>query len=100
MTTPSESQNPSTVTFKCAPHVKWSVEVWGVILLNEASGLVRSLEYPQAAIWDLINRGYSFEKTKRLVSAITSSGTEAAEELLLESLERWTAEGFLTKGRD
>jgi hypothetical protein len=80
--------------------VKWSVEVRGIVLLNEATGVVRSLEYPQAAIWDLITRGYSFEKTKRLVSAITSLGPEAARELIVASLERWTDDGFLTKGRD
>jgi hypothetical protein len=81
--------------YQCASSTKWAVEIHGIILINEKTGNVCSLGYPQAAIWDLISRGYADEQFVNMVCAITSLQTSEAQRLIVENLENWLAAGFL-----
>jgi len=89
--------NAHTVSYQCAPHVKWAVETRGIILVDQNTRLAHSLNYPHAALWDLINRGHSFDKTVRMLCAIVSMEAKEAEQFLLESLDEWAEAGFLVK---
>jgi hypothetical protein len=65
--------------------------------MNQKTGVVRNLGYPQAAVWDLINRGYSYDQTIHMLCSIASMKPEETEQLLLESLDEWAESGFLIK---
>ena len=86
-----------TVTYQCAPYIRWVVELHGIVVINEKSGAVCSVQYPEAAIWDMISRKYSYEQIVPILCAITSSSSHEVEKLLVESLEQWTETGFLIK---
>lgn len=94
---PESPKIPATILYQCAPHVVWAVESKGVLLLDKNSGSVLHLDYPQAAVWDLINKSYSFDQTIRMICAIISMNTAQAKQLIVESLDVWTQAGFLTK---
>lgn len=85
------------MTYCLAPQVHWSVESEGVLVMNSSNGRVCKLGYPKAAIWDLIQRSYSFEKTVTLVAAITSANEKPSEELLLQLLDEWTEQGYMVR---
>jgi hypothetical protein len=76
------------------------VETCGITLIHRGTGTTRSLRYPEAALWDLLSRGYSYERTLSLLCAIASLAPEAAERLLLDSLAAWVEVGFLVREED
>jgi len=80
--------------------VKWAVETRGVLLINEATGAVVTVEYPQAAIWDLLTRGESNRQIARKLCAIASLDPDAAEALVRETLAAWREAGFLAREED
>ena len=88
------------VAYLCAPHVMWAVETRGVILVDQNTESAQTLSYPQAAVWDLINRGYSFDQTVRMLCAIAATEAKEAERFLLESLDEWAEAGFLVREED
>jgi hypothetical protein len=89
-----------TVTYQCAPHVRWAVESRGIILVDQNKGSAHSLSYPQAAVWDLINSGYSFDQGVKMLRAVASMEAKEAERFLLESLDEWAEAGFLITVED
>lgn len=97
MSETSTNQDVSTIEYYCAPQVTWAVETEGIILINKHNGMVCLLNYPKAAVWDLISQRYSYNQTISLVSLICSLDRDVAERLVLESLEGWVKAGFLVK---
>jgi hypothetical protein len=79
-----------------APGVRWAVEDDG-ILLDDGAGQVAKLGYPEAAIWDLMARGYRHAKLVELVTHIAGLDATAAGALVAECLRRWTARGVLQR---
>lgn len=67
----------------------------GIVLINEKTGVVSLLGYPQAAVWDLLTRGYSYDRSVPMLTAITSLQADEIEALIAESLEKWLEDGFL-----
>jgi hypothetical protein len=90
-------KNTRTLTYQCSPGVAWTVEMDGIFLLNRSTGAVCQLDYPRAAIWDLVSRGYRTSRLIPVISAIASLGWEETDRLVMESLEDWTKAGFLKK---
>ena len=89
----------STITYRCSQGVRWSVATRGIVLVNAAGGTA-FLEYPQAAAWDFVSRGFSFEQTVPLLCAIESLDAEQAGRFLAASLEEWVEAGFLLRKAD
>ncbi|MBI4473382.1 MAG: hypothetical protein HY646_11995 [Acidobacteria bacterium] len=82
--------------YRLAPGVQWSVEARG-LLVKGAGGKVQFLEYPEAAVWDLISRGYRFDKVVSMVSCIASIDQDAGRKLVAESLDKWVNSGLLVR---
>ena len=94
----SDSDKPDGVAvraFRCGPHVEWAVERDGVLVVNRADGTVWRLDYPAAAVWDLIAREYSYPQLVSMLSAVCSVDRTAAKRLLAELLDAWCEAGFL-----
>lgn len=89
---------PQKITYRVAPNVGWAVETWG-LLLSDGRENPHWLPYPQAAIWDLISRGYPTAKVCSMLTHIAALDSATAETLVWESLEVWTQRGLLTKVR-
>lgn len=85
------------IAYQCTPHTRWAVEVWGIVLIHLKTGIVCRLNYPQAAVWDLLTHGYSYDRLVRMLTAITSLQADEVEKLLAESLENWVDAGFLVR---
>src|SRR5207247_9849736 len=81
-------------TYRLNPRVRWVVERYGIVL-TDSGGRVRTLEYPEAAVWDLFSRGYAFDKTVTMVSHIAALDTSAADSLVRAAVDDWVAGGFL-----
>ena len=89
----------NTITYRCSQGVRWSVSTGGIALVN-AAGETAFLEYPQAAAWDFVSRGFSFEQAVRMLCTIASLNTEQAGRFLAASLEEWVEAGFLLRKAD
>ena len=76
------------------------MKLHGILLVNEGTGITCSLGYPQAAIWDVITRGYAYEQAVQMLTAITSLHVEEVKKLLFESLAAWVNAGFLILRKD
>ncbi len=93
---PDRLGDPSPAIYRPEPGVRWAVEVDGILLLDGA-GTVERLNYPDAALWDLLSRGYRHEKLVELMTYITSLDEAAVRGLVADRLEKWTARAVLRK---
>lgn len=87
----------NTYTFYPAAEVSWVVETGGIYLVNKAAGTALFLDYPRAAVWDLISRQYPPGKMTAMIMAIVSLANNEAEQLILECREQWLNDGLLVK---
>jgi hypothetical protein len=81
-------------------HVLWSVEGKGILLLNQHSGDVLRLDYPLAALWDLMHKNYPPDKLIDMLSIIAAMDTGQTERLVAETLNAWAQAGFLIKNAE
>jgi hypothetical protein len=81
--------------FRVAEPVRWAVEAAGVVLVNDATGAVITLGYPQAAVWDLLTRGDSGAKIGAKLCAIAALEPAAARALVRETAAALREAGFL-----
>jgi len=88
---------PSDATYRCGPDVAYAVESTGIVLMGEPDGPVRHLGYPEAAVWDLISRRYTFDRTVAMLRAIASLDACEAEHVVRRCLREWTDAGFLVR---
>jgi hypothetical protein len=84
-----------SIRIRCEPHIKWSVESECVVLINLDKNEVLQLGYPEAAVWDLIQHSYSFEKAVKLLSAITLEDKRTTRVFLMKVLQEWREKGIL-----
>ncbi len=78
------------------PGIRWTVDQSGIVLINENSGESCFAGYPEAALWDLMQRGYSFAKIVELFSSIIMENEAIAEEIAAVTFRRWIEQGFLS----
>ena len=78
------------------PNVRWCVGRVG-ITLSDGNGVTREVAYPDAAVWDLISRGYPFAKVVSMLTFIASLEPAAAEAAVRSALEQWASGGFLER---
>ena len=65
------------------------------LTLTDGKGNVRNVDYPEAAIWDLLSRGYSFTQVATMMAHIASVDVERANAMIRDALEEWAASGFI-----
>lgn len=95
MADPREARLASARVYQCAAGVTWAVEKDGIVLVHPDTRAVCTLGYPEAAVWDLISRGYSYRQTVAAVCAIGALTPAAAERLVHEHVTGWAEAGFL-----
>ena len=83
---------------RCAEHVAWVVEPYGIELIHMERGRRRTLFHPEAAVWDLVTRGRPVKTIPSLLELIAGTGPHEARTLVNSCLEQWLAEGWLETG--
>ena len=84
------------VLYTCQEDIGWVVEVKHIILIQSETGSTWTLSYPDATIWDLLTRNYSFDRIVYLLATVTSIDLELAEQMVLGKLDEWLKVGILT----
>jgi hypothetical protein len=92
-----KNQDPLSREFHSHPHVSWIVETRGIHIINKQTNRTCFLNYPRAAIWDLMTRDNSFDRIITFISIISSVNRIKARQLVCESVEEWIKKGFLLK---
>ena len=80
--------------YKLSPGVRWVVERFSVTL-TDGQGTVRTLRYPEAAVWDLLSRGYAFEKVVSMITHIAAVDASTADSLVRATVDDWAQAGFI-----
>jgi hypothetical protein len=78
--------------------VLWSVEQTGIRVFDELGGKEMALEYPEAAVWDLIARGQPVARTVEVFRYAAGQTAEEAAEFVRQCVSQWHEEkwiGFL-----
>jgi hypothetical protein len=79
--------------------VRWVVEVHGIMLFK-SNDEPNFLSYPEASIWDFINRGYAPTKIVELLCAIGQIEKQAAEGFYSECVNGLVESGYLERTVD
>lgn len=84
-------------TLDCAPHVTWSVDSSCVRLVNLQRGVLATLRYPDAALWDFVVRGVGERRMVAMMRHIGAFAGEAETLLFIRSrLREWEEQGWIT----
>jgi len=83
--------------WRVAPGVWWAVETDGIVLGGPGAGSARALAYPEAAVWDLLSRGYRMEKVASMMEGIASLPPAAAKRIVAACLRTWVGAGVLVE---
>ena len=78
--------------------VFWSVETGGMRLYRPDRGWTEFLEYPRAAVWELIVRRGRTSGLAQKIGHIGDLDPAQAERLVAECVEEWQRNGLLTAG--
>ena len=77
------------------PHILWTVEIGGIFIVDQQTSKHFFLQYPGAAVWDLLNRNYSIKQIIPLVSAIQQVTTGEAVQIVQQCLAEWQQNGLI-----
>lgn len=80
-------------TYRVASSVRWSVGRTN-LTISDGRGSVRTLEYPQCAIWDLMTR-YRYDDVVKLTGHIASLSPADAARVVRSTLESWRDAGLV-----
>ena len=75
------------------PQLRWQITQRGVRLFLNSETVF--LEYPQAAIWDFISRGYQLDKTKQLLQHIAALDVDDTDKLVTEAVQSWLTNKYI-----
>ena len=81
-------------SYRLGPGVRWVVERFAVTV-TDGRRTVLTLHYPEAAIWDLLSRGYAFDAVVDLIRHIAAMPAEQAAPLVRTTIDAWRAAGLL-----
>lgn len=80
--------------YRCQSGVSWGVELRNTIIIDGNSGRVWTLEYPEAAIWDLLTRGCRIDRIIAMISAIADVEEPSAAKCVHSAIIKWTYAGL------
>ncbi len=86
-------------TCRPAPGVVWTADAAQTLLVDRDAGLSWTLEGVEAAVWQWLAAGNSYERTLRLLGALLSLSREEAGRRLDAILQGWLDAGILEASR-
>jgi hypothetical protein len=88
---------PPKLTAGFSPRIRWIVEERGVRVYDAEAGELFALEYPEAAVWDLLSRDPRGETVIPKLAAVLGWSEPRARRLLRSCADRWADLGVLRK---
>ena len=82
--------------YRVSPNVRWVVDRY-TVTVTDGRGTMRTLNYPEAAVWDLFTRGTQYDKVVAMVGHVASLDAAASEQVVRDSIDDWTHSGFLER---
>jgi hypothetical protein len=70
------------------------------VRLTAGDGKGLTLRHPEAAVWDLLSRGYPFVKVVSMMAYIAGVDHPRAQALVRAAVADWERDGFLQAGLD
>jgi hypothetical protein len=87
-------------TYRCAPTIAWVKDAGQTLLVEEKGRRAWSLRGEEAVVWDLLNLGYSFDRTVAFLSDLLEIPGEEARMRLCGFIREWEVAGIVhTVGR-
>jgi len=83
--------------YRAAPGIRWLVEEHGVLVIDELARRSEVLSYPEAAAWELLQRGHSLPETVRMFRHIAGVTDQQAQTSVEQCIDRWRQAGWLTE---
>jgi hypothetical protein len=75
--------------------LSWVVEGRGVRVLDEVARHAETLDYPAAALWELLLRGHDSGEAAAMLSWISGVPVEQARDEVAGCVRRWRVAGWL-----
>lgn len=82
-------------TYRCVPTIAWVKDAGQTLLVEEEAGRTWSLRGVEAAVWDWLSLGYSFDEIVGLLKVLVGASDEEARERLVAMLEGWKQAGIV-----
>lgn len=83
-----------TTKYRLAPGVKWVVDRL-TVTVSDGTGHSWTLQYPEAAVWDLFSRPYAYDTVVSMMTHIASLDTRSADAMVRGAIEEWAQRGLL-----
>ncbi len=87
-----------SLTYQCHPQAAWIVEKYGLSLVHPDTGQSMRLNYPEAALWDLLSRGLPVQRAAVIMTVISKMAPGAVLRWIVETLDYWAQAGWLIIG--
>ena len=81
--------------YQCPSHISWAVEKEAILLIDHENNTSHCLDGHQAALWDLISRGYDFDQVILMMGAIGTMDKDASEQFISNTLDDLVKTGYL-----
>ena len=88
-------QNRHSLLATAPSHILWTVEHNGIRIFNRQSDRHYVLEYPAAAVWDLLIRKRSIAQLIPILRAIQQVSAGEAAALVQQCLYEWHERGLI-----
>jgi hypothetical protein len=75
--------------FKLNKDVYYTVDIRGTSVINRKEHNAYFIEYPEAAVWFILNQRYPPEKSRKLIEAILLETSENHQEYIQSCIENW-----------
>jgi hypothetical protein len=75
----------------------WTVENTAIRIVDRATGEECVVGYPEAALWDMLMLGYSFDAMLDVVTRLIGCSRRCAGALMRRTIRIWEKKGFLTE---
>ena len=96
MMTTELQKKKGSMKWEISEHVRWAVQTDGLYVIHTRTMSSQKLEYPDAAVWDLITRYGSNRKIIQLLSHIANLSLQKTELIFSDCMGRWASSGLLT----
>ena len=83
------------LTYRCAPTIAWVKDAGQTLLIEEKQGRAWSLRGAEAAVWDWLSLGYSYDEIVGLLSVLVDTPEEKARERLASVVHGWEQAGIV-----
>jgi hypothetical protein len=88
-----------SLVFRPVPGLRYIAEPGRIVLLDTQTGRALHLEYPDAAIWDMMIRGYQHRRIADSLQDIAHLTAAHADQLICDLLARLLRADLLTQER-